>query len=64
MPWDVSGHVIKQGDKFCTICGKPPVTKCGNGHEIREEFNPYGEAVRPNHCHECGLPYPWTRPAV
>ena len=58
MVWDEDGHEVK--DKFCTICGKPPVNKCPNGHSIKEEEDQYGNDIRPNYCHECGAPYPWT----
>ncbi len=52
MVWDEDGHEVK--DKFCTICGKPPVNKCPNGHSIKEEEDQYGNDIRPNYCHECG----------
>ena len=45
MAFDEEGHDI-HGDKFCTQCGKPPVTTCQNGHAIREDTDEYGIAIR------------------
>lgn len=61
MPWDENGHEMKPGDKFCPLCGEQPVTQCKNGHELREEYDNFGNAIQPNYCHECGVSYPWAQ---
>lgn len=66
-----NGHVISSygatSQKYCTVCGKETVSLCPNCKaSIRGQVDstvvvmmnlPY---TRPNFCHECGHPYPWT----
>ncbi len=66
----VNGHVVNSSSKrfphhnqdFCSACGKRTITECQDcGKPIRGAYvESFGEFDRPNFCHGCGKPYPWT----
>jgi len=72
----LSGHVITHRVKecasrtknFCTICGEPTTTKCSNCSAPIKGFysgdSILADYTRPNYCHDCGKPYPWTENAI
>lgn len=69
----LNGHVVNSlvktnpnpGGKFCEDCGKNTITCCKEcNHEIRGYYhssNVFSYIYSaPNHCSNCGNPYPWT----
>lgn len=71
----VNGHVInpsarslpQHNQDFCDRCGARTITRCPNcDAPIKGDYdNPEvlilpGSYSRPNYCHKCGKPYPWT----
>ena len=71
-----NGHVINSSaqrnpefsSKHCSTCGSKAVDRCSScGRAIKGEYHVEGVLVAgvrwqpPNHCHECGTPYPWTK---
>ncbi len=70
----VNGHEITDSadaypqhrQAFCSKCGAPTVMSCTNCNtHIRGDYFIEGVFVRsdwtaPRHCHQCGVPYPWT----
>lgn len=76
----LSGHVIThrakachyETKKFCTTCGEATITTCSNCNSSINGYNSNDSwskmdvkyYVRPNYCHECGSPYPWTENAM
>jgi hypothetical protein len=71
-----SGHIItkvaiqspERCVPFCTICGSPTMTTCGQcGDPIRGLYwgpGSLGQYRRPSYCHRCGRPYHWTEAAL
>lgn len=70
----LNGHVInarseghpEKNAKFCPDCGERTITTCQDCSEkIRGEptntFSIGFTFPAPNHCRECGEPYPWTQ---
>jgi hypothetical protein len=69
-----NGHVITSEaissptltKSFCDKCGAPTITNCRNCHAAIKGYYHVPWVVgafgyqRPNLCHECGEPYPWT----
>lgn len=71
----VNGHVInpsarsfpQHNQDFCDRCGARTITRCPScDAPIKGDYdNPEvlilpGSYSRPNYCHKCGKPYPWT----
>lgn len=68
-----NGHVIspysKDKQKFCSQCGAKSISSCSYcdtpipGSSISDYMcnAPY---KRPDYCHNCGKPYPWTEAAL
>ena len=66
MLYSSSGHINK---KHCGTCGEPFVSACENcGAKISESFHsvvyttsgqPINFPTRPDHCANCGAPFPW-----
>ena len=60
MPWCIGGHEVDEGQKFCIVCGEPPLEACSEGHPINKwNTSPGGEPIRPNFCPVCSVEYPW-----
>ena len=70
----LEGHVVNSAlkthpasnEKYCQICGKRTTTQCLScGTDIRGGYSSRGIAdtinSAPNHCHNCGKPFPWTK---
>lgn len=65
----LNGHVISEDEsnflEFCTICGSQTYSSCSKckspilGSETFE-YVPKSY-TKPNYCHKCGEPYPWTQ---
>ena len=69
----LNGHVINSSSassplhnkKFCDKCGAQTITHCQYCDKSIQGYyhSPYiiiGSYNKPNFCHECGKPYPWT----
>lgn len=56
--------------KFCAVCGQETIRACPQCKEpIRGYYHVPGvvslrEYAPPNHCHNCGTPYPWTKSRI
>lgn len=70
-----NGHVISKYDanlhKHCTICGAKVISHCPScNHKINGllelDYAYFGNRpyTRPDYCHSCGSPYPWTTAAL
>lgn len=66
-----NGHVISKIDadkqRFCSACGAKTHSKCIKCNTPIRGLLELDIAIigsrpytRPNYCHECGAPYPWT----
>lgn len=53
-------------EKYCSICGEQTITKCPHcDNPIRGSYYEPGflgtsDYLKPNFCHNCGRPFPWT----
>lgn len=70
----MNGHVVNEmahsspqsNQKYCADCGAQTITACTECNDnIRGYYHVPGvigffEYNKPNYCHECGEPYPWT----
>ena len=69
----LEGHVVNRSSQknsesneiHCHTCGEETLTKCTQcGTDIRGlryiNGSPAHYYSRPNHCHNCGKPFPWT----
>lgn len=70
----LNGHVIntmavsspQSNQKYCADCGAQTVTTCPDcnspirGYYHVENVISFFDYNKPNYCHNCGKPYPWT----
>ena len=53
-------------EKYCSICGEQTITKCPQcdssirGSYYEPGFLGTSDYLKPNFCHNCGRPFPWT----
>lgn len=68
-----NGHVIssseKDKQKFCSQCGAESISSCSycDTPILGSSFSDFMYNVpykRPDYCHNCGKPYPWTESAL
>jgi hypothetical protein len=67
----LNGHVSSSNSadytKHCKVCGESTISNCQSCNtSIQGRYRYTGVAVlgntysKPNYCHNCGEPYPWT----
>lgn len=70
----LNGHIIntmaasspQSNQKYCADCGAQTLTECPGcnlpirGHSNVPEVFGFFDYDKPNYCHNCGKPYPWT----
>lgn len=69
-----NGHPISTSsanckDKYCSLCGKPVISKCENCNTVIKgkydgQFGTIADYKVPSYCPDCGKPYPWTKVAI
>lgn len=64
--------------EYCSKCGAATITRCSNcdtsirgdikvtsiNYATQKPSEMYYHKQRPNYCHKCGKPYPWTEQAL
>lgn len=68
----LNGHTISnyktKGLAYCEKCGAKVITECDKCsapiHGSMDHGNFIGYFIRPDFCHHCGSPHPWTNLAL
>lgn len=71
----INGHVLSKYEanlqKYCSTCGKEVISSCPHCRAsihglLVLDFAYIGNRPynRPDYCHNCGKPYPWTEAAL
>ena len=70
----LNGHIVSKDEanyfKFCKVCGEPNISECQHcttpiqGVIYIPNGFPITNYNRPNYCHACGKPYPWTEKII
>lgn len=70
-----NGHVLDKFDankqKFCSTCGSDVISACPQCNnsirglmKLNYAYVGVRDYPRPDYCHTCGKPYPWTELAI